>query len=313
MSRHRGQIGDAGSCESPARLYCSMCREWDGKRCDSGRASKCQTCSVIKLGDLRSVARSGVPESMLGLVCLMTLTGPGRRLLPWDASVCRHAPDVVCSGPLGCRVESLPAAAWHSTMPSRWSWFVEYLRRSVGRDLAYFKVYEWQQRGVLHVHALVRLPDGVSAKSFARAVRLCSLRWGFGKPDIRWLPVGDVPTQLREGVPAARSPRRAAAGYVAKYCTKGYEDLGAVLQLDRSTGALSSRCIRPWSASRHWGETMRDCKSRRLGFWAGAAASASLLASGAPPGGGAALDPYMNRSTTAGAPMPFVDLSALLV
>ena len=311
ISRLPGQVGDAGPCERPARLYCSLCRSWTGKRCETGRSSRCVSCAAIKLGDLRSVARSGIPDSHEGLVALVTLTGPGKRRLPWDASVCHHAPDVACSGPLGCRVEALPAAAWHATLPRRWSDFVTYMRRLVG-DVQFFKVYEWQQRGVLHVHALVRLPVGVSAKTFVQSVKLCSLRWDFGKPDVRWLPVGQVPTELREGVPPARSPRAAAAGYAAKYCTKGYEELGAVRQLDRSTGAISARAIRPWSASREWGETMRDCKARRVSYWALPGLPARATVPGAP-GGGAALDPYWNRSTTAGATAPIVDLEAMLV
>jgi hypothetical protein len=309
ISRLPGRLGDAGSCERPSRLYCSMCRQWTGKRCESGRSSQCQSCAVVKLGDLRAIARSGIPDSLVGLVALVTLTGPGKRLLPWDVEVCRHAPDVVCSGPLGCRVERVPAAAWHASMPRRWSDFVTYLRRMVGA-VEYFKVYEWQQRGVLHVHALVRLEPGVSGKRFEQAVRLCSHRWGFGKPDVRWLPAGDVPTDVWADKPPARNPRACAAGYVAKYVTKGYEDLGDVLVLDVDSGQLHRRCVRPWSSSRTWGDTMRSCRERRRSYWgAGTPVCGAAAAGGSPSGGAAALDPYWNRSTTA-APLAFDHLLA---
>lgn len=295
----RGALGDAGSCERPMWFDCVHCGYSWCKPCESGRSSKCASCAARKVGDLRAVARSGVPDNVLGMVALVTLTGPGASVIPWDTRKCSHRPDVACSGKLGCRVDRHAAAAWHKSLPRRWSWFVTYLRRLVG-DVQYFKVYEWQERGVLHVHALVRVPDGISGKRFVQAVKSCArssvTRFG-PQVDVRFLPAGDVPAEVRPGV-QARSPRIAAAGYVAKYCSKGYEDLGSVAMLDVDTGEITSRCVRPWSASRQWGDSMRTCRLRRFA-WATTVGCGSAAPTAGPAGGAAArLDPYQNRSTT---------------
>jgi len=250
------------------------------------------------------------------MVALVTLTAPGVTEFPWDTELCSHRRGVRCSGDLGCKVERLPAAAWHDSLARRWSHFVEYLRRDLlDRDLEYFKSYEWQKRGLLHVHALVRVPEWCTATSFAERVQEVATRWGFGHADVRWLPAALVPVELRDGVPPARDPRAAAAGYVAKYVSKGYEELREVVMLAPATGEVSQRCLRPWSTSYRWGDTMRLCKARRVFWWTsagslgsdlrsdsnrgamadgcGLARSVASLPAAQPP-----LDPYSHRSTT---------------
>lgn len=310
--KYLGSVGrpdswNLAACESPVAFRCVFCEAVKFAKCGSGRASRCVPCASIKRGDIRAVARSGATDSVVDLVGLLTLTAPGVGDLPWDTSLCGHL-DGECSGPAGCRVDADAAAAWHRSVARRWSWFMTYLRRACG-DVQFFKAYEWQQRGVLHLHVLVRVPPGVSARRVQAAVRLFARQWGFGRPDLRWLPAGDAEAEIREGV-KARSPRAAAAGYCAKYVSKGYDSLGDVRMLDVTTGEVDSVRLRPWSASREWGDSMATCRLRRRNFWhqgaAGSGTAPAQTGTGAPAPGGR-LDPYSSSSTLhslAGAVVP---------
>jgi hypothetical protein len=304
--KHVGAVGRVHSlnCERPTWFRCVWCGGFRWSRCGTGSVTKCAPCAAIKRGDVRAVARSGVPDNIVGMVALLTLTAPGRDVLPWDTDLCGHGPGE-CSGKRGCVVQAHPAMVWHRSLPRRWSWFVTYVRRMCGQ-VEFFKVYEWQERGALHVHVLARLPVGCSGALFRQACKSAARRWGFGPQcDVRWLPAGSVETEVRPGV-VARSPRIAAAGYVAKYCSKGYDSLGHVEMLNTTTGEIYDVRLRPWSASRSWGDTMAVCRQRRIAWHAhGAGTSGQLADRRAAPGAAGALDPYTGTST------PTVGLAAV--
>jgi hypothetical protein len=210
----------------------------------------------VKRGDLKAIGRSGFdrPGDRYGL---LTLTGPGKDRMPWDTARCGHT-NGECSGKLGCRVDVESAALWHASLPRRWSWFWTYLRRLlVGCTVEYMKVYEWQERGVLHVHVLFRVEGVCSERRFKLMARSAAARWDFGRQlDVRWISAEDALEKAR------------AAGYGAKYCVKGYDELGRVETLDPVTGELSWSGVRPWSASRSWGLTMKRCRATRAAWWA---------------------------------------------
>lgn len=284
---YRGDLGRDDWCCWPAMMI-------DGKggkvltRCRSTRRSKCEHCSTIHRGDVAAVGRSGaIVDNPSDRVYLLTLTGPGADVLPWDVSQCSHGVEVECSGKLGCVVDEHAAAVWHNDIGQRWSWFVTELRRQLGDGVTveFMKTWELQERGVLHLHALVRVSGVVTDRRVRAAVRLSRARWGFGKQ----YKLDAI--NLADPAGAAR-----AAGYVAKYVSKGCDVLPSVRRLSMATGELRTGGIRPWSASRSWGMTMRDIRASRVA-WAVAAGATAGGAAATPPGGavGAALDLSKDR------------------
>ncbi|MEU0646138.1 replication initiator [Streptomyces umbrinus] len=174
----------------------------------------------------------------------------------------RHATDDLRLGePLCPRCYDYAGAVlWQAHAGRLWHRFGLELRREVARRvgllrsefaevarLSYAKVAEYQRRGLVHFHAVIRLdgPDGPDSAPPAWAtvplltdavravvgrVRLVApgagivgprmLRFG-DQVDVR--PVASFPADAGERVPSA-----AVAGYIAKYATKGAESAGAV-------------------------------------------------------------------------------------
>lgn len=282
-----------GFCERPRLMVNTTSREWYHGRCGSARPSKCAPCAEIKRGDIAAIGRSGWIDQPGDRGYFLTLTAPGSDVLPWDRSKCRHSRGVACSGSIGCVVESLALALWHDGVGQRWSWFVTELRRLSGVDVQFFKTWELQKRGALHLHSMMR-PDGViSDRRFRACIRLAASRYGFG---------GQVDVQvfsLSDTLQAARK-----AGYVAKYASKSADDLPTVARCDRATGEIRSVGLRSWSSSRRWGDTMASIKLTRC-QWAQAQAGAGRAAPAALPSGRApALDLnqgiYANGQDSAG-------------
>lgn len=287
----QGSSGDAGSCERPGRIYCHSCRTWSGVRCNTGSRAKCGPCSELKRGDVASVARSGFLGHPAALLWFVTFTAPGAKLLGWDRSKCSHGAGVRCSGDVGCVVDAVALAAWHSGLPKRWSYFRQWMQRELpGCDVQYVKTWEAQKRGALHCHAMVRVTGIASAKRIDATLRRFAGVHGFGtRTDVQQINALNIQQVAR------------TAGYVAKYISKGYDDLRGVAVLN-SAGDVVRKGLRPWSASREWGDTMAVCRDRRQAYATsgGATANATQLAAcvAAHPGGAAALDLYSDSSTT---------------
>src|SRR4029450_2303645 len=154
---------------------------------------------------------------------------------------------------------------WNALARELWRRTTEYVKRALaqltgisrrGLDrvvrVSFCKVAEYQARGAVHFHAVIRLdaapleddaatpappPPWFTAELLAEAVRLAAarvavpvpelvedqavtlvVRWG-GQPDIRPIAAtgpGDLSAE-------------AVAGYIAKYATKSTEQLGAAL------------------------------------------------------------------------------------
>jgi hypothetical protein len=144
------------------------------------------------------------------------------------------------------------AVVWNALAPQLWKRTTIYLRRALARQagliaaeagrevrLAYAKVAEYQQRGTIHLHVIIRLdgpdphtppPACATVELLAAALRQTAahvtlpnplggspLRWG-DQLDLQ--PIGD-----------GRGEQSAAqvAGYLAKYATKATEGLSAAL------------------------------------------------------------------------------------
>lgn len=261
-------------------------------RCDATRSNKCRPCGESHRRRLQRVMVSGtevddlVPDQP-GRLFWCTITAPGQDRLPWDPNACRHAPDVECSGKLGCQVDGLTAAAWNGFAPRRWSWFVTYVRRLLGDHVEFAGSWEWQERGVLHRHFLLRTTTPRSTKNVRVHVRSAARRWGFG-------------TQF-DVVPLTASAHL-TAWYAAKYSSKTADDMDGRQVLNPRTGELlASRGFRPWSCSRKWGDSMGTVRARQRAWWlaqSGTGGGGAAPVSGAPGDGAAgALDPNSGIST----------------
>lgn len=260
-----------GDCSAPLLLECMYCQTAIRTRCKATREEKCAGCGLRHRKMVARVMRSGFPDRPEGFF-FVTLTAPGvEGGLVWDQS-CGHV-DGECSGEKGCKVERLPMAVWNSTAPQRWSWFVTEMRRQLTKALQFCGSWETQARGALHRHVIIWCP-GVTFRRFKAAVRLSAHRYGFGR---------QYDVQPMSGADARDVARR--AGYCAAYVTKGSERAES---LDTDTGELRQGGYWAWSASRHWGQTMKAIRAEQRAWVVerlGRPDSAD-----AEPGGAAALD-----------------------
>jgi hypothetical protein len=151
------------------------------------------------------------------------------------------------------------AAMWNASLGALWRRTITYLPRELAAlcglsvaalrsqlRVAYAKVAEFQARGAVHVHAVIRLdgPDGpdtaptggVTAQRLAEAVARTAARVAVtvAGPDgrelmIRWGQQVDV-RPITRNTSSGDADGNAVAGYLAKYATK---DAGAGGGLDR--------------------------------------------------------------------------------
>lgn len=251
-------------CEHPSVLRCNRCLLPMRTRCNATRDRKCQPCAERHRKDISRVGRTGAKDRPDG-VHFVTLTAPGRHLLPWDERQCKHAEGATCSGSLGCRVGTVDAAAWNATAPRRWNDFITDLRRLLAPlDVQYFGSWETQQRGLLHRHALISAP-GVTRKRMAVYVRSLARKHGFGtRSDVQTIDGAD-----------SRSIAR-TAGYIASYVTKGGER-ATMMVLETGELRPDGKGYRPWSMSRRWGPTLGAVRAERREWCRRAAAVPTAL------------------------------------
>lgn len=290
-------------CDSPKLLVCDGC---DGElviRCKATREDRCEGCGLRHRQNLKRVIGSGFDERPSGMF-LATATAPGVGVLPWDHSQCNHRPTMECSGKIGCRVERLKAARWNGHAPQVWSWLMTELRRSLpGVDVQFWKCWESQDRGVLHLHAIISAL-GVSERRmrglWKRALKTVysmsdgyRFEWGVkqstcdsigSRQSIRdaMQDHGFDPDEASDFVAAGDDVARLKViRYVAKYCTKGGVRASTV---NPTTGEIrdDGRGYRTWSASGRWGSTMKQIRGHQQAW---AITQAQTGAQPAPAGG----------------------------
>ncbi|GAA4722727.1 plasmid replication initiator protein [Pedococcus ginsenosidimutans] len=198
---------------------------------------------------------------------------------------------------------------WQWWAPELWRRFIITLRRTLAHHLGvpatklpevatvqYAKVAEYQRRGLVHFHALIRLdgprtPDGfapaprqVTATILARLVREAVAAVRFTAPPVH---EDDVPRVLAFGrqvdarpVTAARrtddpgaalSPEQ-VAGYLAKYATKAATDTtdhsnAHLRRIQHTADQLGRRVEDDWAATGRQGP-LNDVPYGLLGKWA---------------------------------------------
>ncbi|WP_052862379.1 replication initiator protein RepSA [Streptomyces sp. Tu6071] len=251
--------------------------------CGNRRASRCPSCAWTYAGDTFHLIRAGLsgdpnkgtPRTVAAHPKVFaTLTAPsfGPVHNRPASGTCRcgtqHPED---SPALGTALDPTTydyagAVLWNNHAGDLWRRFTIYLRREIARRagltqsalgavcrISFGKVAEFQKRGAIHFHAIVRLDgpegpdepppawattglleDAIPAAARRVAVPLAPagafparvLRWG-AQVDVRPIGAASANTELSE---------EAVAAYVAKYATKAAETTGTV---DRRIGELA--------------------------------------------------------------------------
>jgi len=119
-------------------------------------------------------------DGYCGPFSIITLTGLGADVLPWDADLCTHPAGEKCSGLKGCRVEWIYAHVYNATAQARASRLFEaacksadrWVRRSWAGELPrqLGNCRSPQRRGVDHFH--FAMPEGSEVeRAWSRHVR----------------------------------------------------------------------------------------------------------------------------------------------
>jgi hypothetical protein len=176
------------------------------------RSRRCPGYAQLWAGDQRRKLFENLQQAP-DTVALLTVTAPGKDVLPWDESVCSGLGGHVHSGKLGCKVQAGAAAEWNGSAAARWRALHRhaYRRASAGRSERPWlltRVWEMQHRGALHVHPV--LAFGTTAQKLATRRYIAALtelapRYGFGFVD-RKLEVMSA---------------KAAAAYLSSYFVTG--------------------------------------------------------------------------------------------
>ncbi|MEY9992612.1 hypothetical protein ABIE67_004644 [Streptomyces sp. V4I8] len=250
--------------------------------CGNRRASRCPACAWTYAGDTYHLIRAGITGDVNKGVSpvvrdhprvFATLTAPsfGPVHNRPDSGRCRcgssHADDDPALGTALApdRYDYAGAVLWNNHAGDLWRRFTIYLRREIAARagltqaamkevcrVSFGKVAEFQKRGSVHFHAVVRLdgPDGpdTSPPAWATVALLDdAIRAAADRVTVPVPASGDFPARtLRWGTQVDVQPigalgheeltEQAVASYVAKYATKAAETTGTV---DHRIGELS--------------------------------------------------------------------------
>jgi hypothetical protein len=204
----------------------------------------------------------------------------------------RHEPDDDTLGTPLCRqcFDYEAAVLWNALAPELWRRTTIYLRRALARRagisaadfrrsvrLSYAKVAEYQQRGAVHFHAVIRLegapprddldrveppPAPFTVELLAEAIGDAAAAVAVTLPSTRRAPARAVgwgeqlDIEVIEAGPTAGGPlsAEAVAAYIAKYATKSTEGFGPALDRRLTAGDLDHLDV-----SEHVAELVRTC------------------------------------------------------
>jgi hypothetical protein len=257
--------------------------------CGNRRASRCEACSQVYADDTFHLIRSGlaggrdVPASVASHPRVFaTFTAPSfgpvhARVVDAASAVrpchprregpsCRanHEDDDSALGQAidPASYDYVGAVLWNNRAGELWHTFAVYLRRHLAETLGvsrsklskvlrveYAKVAEYQARGLVHFHAVIRLdgpsgpgeppPFGVDAGMLCVAINGAARAARVGVPGfsqtIRWGKQLDIRPIEHDGDGWTDAK---VARYIAKYATKGAEAAGTVDRQIRSVGHL---------------------------------------------------------------------------
>ncbi|MFF4591038.1 replication initiator protein RepSA [Streptomyces sp. NPDC001388] len=255
--------------------------------CGNRRASRCPSCAWTYAGDAYHLIRAGLTgDSRMGIPdgvrihpgVFATLTAPsfGPVHNRPETGRCRcgaaHAED---APELGTALDPTTydyagAVLWNNHAGDLWRRFTIYLRREIAARvgitqsalrevcrISFGKVAEFQKRGAIHFHAIVRLdgpagPDDTPPEWADAALLGDAIRDAAARVSVPVQAAGDVPARVLRwgsqvdvraiGTDGQELTEQAVAAYVAKYATKAAESTGTV---DRRVGELSELDKRP--------------------------------------------------------------------
>lgn len=252
-------------------------------RCGNRRTTRCPSCAELYRQDTYQLIAAGlrggknIPDRVATHPRVFaTLTAPsygpvhGRRV--GGSARCRCGRTHTKGDPrLGTpldpeRYDYTGAVLWNAQAPALWARFMLHLRRTIAAAaglpqrllhtvvrVSYAKVAEYQQRGLIHFHAVIRLdgragpytppPAWATPELLADAIRIAATRARIDGPEVNgrtrsfdfgeqidtriiWSSAFQAGTTITEGK---------VSGYVAKYATKGTE---------AATGTLDHRLKR---------------------------------------------------------------------
>lgn len=157
----------------------------------------CPACGVLWAGDQRTRLLCNLIDGFGQAVALLTITAPGKDVLPWVEGVCPRE----------------VAQPWNRAAPAQWSTLNRRTRRRLARSglpaprlLAL--VWAYQERGLLHIHAVFAAEtelDRIANRAYVQALKRGGAReWGFGFVDLKESRIGS----------------KGLAAYLAKYVCK---------------------------------------------------------------------------------------------
>lgn len=273
-------------CVNPVLFICNEgCGTHMVSTCNSRDEGVCAPCEKRYRGRVRAIARMPMLVAKKGSALLVTLTAPGRKRhclthtykdkngkvqpsikCDWDVYDRNEIPFGAGSGCVECKcsenriVFHEDLQVFNSTISRKFNDFITDIRRTFPEfeKVQYFRANEPQKRGALHIHCLMIMKRAVKVDTaMSERMTAIAMRLGFGHQlDIKQIGFGDL-----DQVKAAR--------YVAKYVSKTdahasvpYYDEAVTFEVDKETGEMvmiriPRRRPRTWSASRHWGVSMK--------------------------------------------------------
>jgi hypothetical protein len=212
----------AGPCPQPFRVWVGNSSRRVAARCKSRR---CTSCGVLWAGDVRRKILANV-EAYDGAVALTTVTAPGVEVgLQWDTRRCAHLGAHRHSGRRGCRVLEAAAKRWNQLARKEWTQLHRKASQRAAREAARIgskgwgilaRQWEFQARGVLHMHVLLPMAtprERRCSQVYVEALTEFAPRHCFGYVDRGH-------RRLRTGTDSGRELAVVEAGKAARYLAK---------------------------------------------------------------------------------------------
>lgn len=149
----------------------------------------CPHCAALYRGDWQAIIRDGLYSlTEPARIVFMTLTAPSFGAVHRIPSKSDKAKRSRCScGETHTSADSalrgvavdperydyLGQVAWNRDCGALWRLTLTYLRRALPFEFDYVKVYEWQARGALHLHLILRLPPSATSDVIETIRRTC--------------------------------------------------------------------------------------------------------------------------------------------